>query len=134
MFAQIIHSSQMEVNRLHLRLDYKFWIETENGVSLLGEGKWKLLKAIRETGSLKAAVDQMGYTYRQTWEKLNNIEEKLGFKLIERSRGGAKGGETVLTRKGEKIVQFFDKLYGEVDNDIQRTFNDLIDELNEIMD
>ncbi|MBW6461295.1 MAG: LysR family transcriptional regulator [Bacteroidales bacterium] len=119
---------------MHLRLDYKFWIETENGVSLLGEGKWKLLKAIRETGSLKAAVDQMGYTYRQTWEKLNNIEEKLGFKLIERSRGGAKGGETVLTRKGEKIVQFFDKLYGEVDNDIQRTFNDLIDELNEIMD
>lgn len=117
-----------------LKLSYKFWIETDTGLSILGEGKWKLLKTIRKTGSLKAAVDEMGYTYRQTWENLKNIEEKLGFKLIEKSRGGEKGGQTTLTSKGEKLVEFFDKLYDEVHTDIQNHFNKMLDDLNKIVD
>lgn len=117
-----------------LKLNYKVWIETDTGVSVLGEGKWMLLKAIRDTGSLKAAVEKMGYAYRQTWENLKIIEEKLGFKLIEKTRGGEKGGETVLTAKGEKIVAFFDKLYGEVDPLLHESFQALIGELNKIVD
>lgn len=117
-----------------LKLNYKFWIETENEMSILGEGKWLLLKAIRDTGSLKGAVEQMGYTYRQTWENLKNIEEKLGFKLIEKSRGGDKGGQTILTTKGEKIVEFFDKLYAEIEPDLQQLFNKMIEDLNRITD
>lgn len=117
-----------------LRLNYKFWIETGDKTGLLGEGKWLLLKAIRDTGSLKAGIEKRGYTYRQTWEKLKILEEKLGFKLIEKSRGGAKGGETVLTSKGEKIVEFFDKLYGEIDEEIQNTFNKMISELENIIE
>ncbi len=117
-----------------LVLKYKFWIETESGTNILGEGKWMLLKAIRETGSLKAAVEKMGYAYRQTWQNLKNIEERLGFKLIEKHRGGEKGGETVLTAKGEQLVQFFDKLYGETQPDIQAHFQNLITELNEILE
>jgi molybdate transport system regulatory protein len=117
-----------------LKLNYKFWIETDQGLSVLGEGKWKLLKAIKETGSLKAAVDEMGYTYRQTWENLKTIENKLGFKLIEKSRGGEKGGQTVLTAKGEKIVAFFDKLYNEIEPDIQQHFENMIGDLNQFSD
>jgi molybdate transport system regulatory protein len=117
-----------------LKLNYKFWIETEDETGLLGEGKWLLLKAIRDTGSLKAGIERRGYAYRQTWEKLKVLEERLGFKLIEKSRGGVKGGETVLTAKGEKIVEFFDKLYGEIDNNIQDTFYIMVKELNDIID
>jgi molybdate transport system regulatory protein len=124
----------MEKENIHLRLNYKFWIETDNKVNILGEGKWKLLKAIRETGSLKAATEQMGYAYRQTWENLKKIESKLGFALIEKSRGGSKGGETVLTEKGEKIVEFFDKLYGEMDDEIRDKFNKMLTDLNRIID
>lgn len=119
---------------IQLKLNYKFWIETDNEISVLGEGKWMLLKAIRDKGSLKAAVEDMGYKYRQTWDKLKAIEEKLGFKLMEKTRGGAKGGETVLTAKGIKIVEFFDKLYCEIDKDIQDTFQKMLVELNEIVD
>jgi len=115
------------------RLRYKFWIETEDDVSLLGEGKWLLLKAIRDAGSLKAAVDQMGYAYRQTWDNLKTIEEKLGFALIEKSRGGASGGQTVLTAKGEELVSFFEKLYHQVDPSIQQHLTTLQDELNQII-
>jgi molybdate transport system regulatory protein len=117
-----------------LRLNYKFWIESNNSLNIMGEGKWKLLKSIRDTGSLKAATEEMGYAYRQTWENLKNIESKLGFALIEKSRGGVKGGETVLTEKGKKIVEFFDKLYDEMDAEIRLKFESMLEELNEIVD
>jgi molybdate transport system regulatory protein len=115
-----------------LSLNYKFWIETDNGDSILGEGKWKLLKAIRRTGSLQAAINEMGYTYRQTWENLKRIEEKLGFKLIEKTRGGEKGGQTVLTAKGERFIDFFDKLYDQIEPDIQKLFAEMLSELKEL--
>jgi molybdate transport system regulatory protein len=117
---------------LRLRLNYKLWIETEDGEGVLGEGKWKLLKAIRETGSLKAAVEARGLAYRQTWENLKRIEQKLGFKLIEKHRGGEKGGQTVLTPKGEKVVAFFDQLYTKTEPEIHHFFNQMYDELKKI--
>jgi molybdate transport system regulatory protein len=122
----------MNSSKLQLKLNYKFWIETEEGVSILGEGKWKLLKAIERHGSLKAAVDEMGYAYRQTWQNIKDIEEKLGFAIIEKSRGGEKGGQTLLTDKGKKIVQFFDQLYGETRPFIEFEFGKLVKDLNRI--
>lgn len=117
-----------------LKLNYKVWIETEDHVGVFGGGKWMLLKAIRDTGSLKEAVTQMGYTYRKTWGNLKSIEDKLGIKLIEKRRGGEKGGETVLTERGEMIVDFFDKLYDEVEPVINERFEELLNELNRIIE
>ncbi len=117
-----------------LKLNYKIWIETSTGVNILGEGKWQLLKTIRDTGSLKAAVEKMGYTYRQTWQNLKNIEQRLGFKLIEKSRGGEKGGETVLTAKGERLVAFFDRLYDEIEPRLNEAFENMLTDLNKIVD
>ncbi len=115
------------------KLKYKFWIETESGEGILGEGKWLLLKAIRETGSLNAAVDEMNLAYRQTWDKLKKIEEQLGFKLMERHRGGAKGGSTVLTEKGERMVDFFDHLYAKTEAEMEGLFDEMMIELKKIM-
>lgn len=116
-----------------LKIDYKFWIKSDSGESIMGEGKWILLKNIKDTGSLKSAVEKMGYTYRQTWENLKNIEEKIGFKLIEKSRGGAKGGQTVLTQKGEDIVAFFDKFYEKIKPSIDIEIAEMQDELDRIL-
>ncbi len=124
----------MEGKPQKLKLNYKVWIETEDHVGVLGEGKWKLLKAIRDTGSLKEAVSYMGYTYRKTWENLRSIEEKLGIKLIEKRRGGEKGGETVLTKRGEMIVDFFDKLSGEIDPLVNERFGQFLKDLNRIIE
>ncbi len=124
----------MSTNHHPLKLKYKVWIETEQGTSILGEGKWKLLKAIQETGSLKEATEQMGLSYRKTWQNLINIEKKLGFAIIQKTRGGEKGGHTALTRKGNEVVAFFDKLYLEMDPAIKQKFDILLNDLNDIID
>jgi molybdate transport system regulatory protein len=115
-----------------MKLKFKIWIENENNISILGEGKWKLLQAIKETGSLKAAAEEMGFAYRQTWENLKTIEEKLGFQLVEKTRGGESGGKTILTPKGEQIVEFFENLYQEIEPMMQAKFNKMIQKLNDI--
>jgi molybdate transport system regulatory protein len=74
----------------------------------------------------------MGLSYRQTWTKLKEIEEKLGFPIIEKSRGGAEGGHTSLTPQGEKIVEFFDKVYSKFEPRVKDIFSKLVQDLNTI--
>ena len=76
----------------NIQLNYKFWFETTDNKGILGDGKWKLLKLIEQTGSLKLAIEQSGLTYRKTWNNLRKIEKLLGFPILETSRGGAEGG------------------------------------------
>jgi molybdate transport system regulatory protein len=119
-------------NEDYMKLNFKIWIESDEGLSILGEGKWKLLKAIRETGSLKAAAEEMNFAYRQTWENLKTIEEKLGFKVVDKTRGGESGGKTVLTPKGEQLVDFFEMLYRDIEPRMQESFLKMVQKLNTI--
>jgi molybdate transport system regulatory protein len=121
----------MSKNYSSLKLNYKIWIETDQNKSVFGEGKWELLKAIKETGSLKAAVDKLGIGYRRTWDNLKKIEDTLGYHILEKSRGGADGGQTVLTPEGEKLVAVFEKFHKNFDSIINATFELMLKELNE---
>jgi len=99
----------------NIRFNYKIWLSINDGINLLGDGKWKILKAIEEHGSLKAATDSLGITYRRTWGDLKKIEEQLGFQLLERNRGGKDGGKTSLTAQGKLLVEAFDEFHDKVD-------------------
>lgn len=99
----------------NIRFNYKIWLSTIDGINLLGDGKWKILKAIEEHGSLKAATDSMGITYRRTWGDLKKIEELLGFALLEKERGGKDGGKTFLTTQGKLLVEAFNEFHEKVD-------------------
>lgn len=99
----------------NIRFNYKIWLSTNDGINLLGDGKWKILKAIEEHGSLKAATDFLGITYRRTWGDLKKIEEHLGFQLLEKNRGGKDGGKTCLTPQGKLLVEAFDEFHEKID-------------------
>ncbi|MEI8201706.1 MAG: ModE family transcriptional regulator [Bacteroidota bacterium] len=100
----------------NLQLNYKIWFETNDHKGILGDGKWKLLKLIDQTGSLKEAIEQSGFTYRKTWNNLRKIEKLLGFPVLETSRGGVEGGSTTLTDEGRKIIRMFDEFHAEIDS------------------
>jgi molybdate transport system regulatory protein len=112
-----------------IQLHYKIWMADRNDQGILGDGKWKILKMIDEKGSLKAACDEMGYTYRRTWDNLKKIEQFFGFPLIDKHRGGSDGGHTVLTPEGKKLIHAFDAFHQSVDAVIQRGFEKFIQDL-----
>lgn len=100
-------------------LQHKIWMETPDGKGILGDGKWQILKAIEQTGSLTGACNLLGLTYRRTWGDLKKIEQMFGFTLLEKSRGGKEGGMSCLSPEGKKMVAAFDEFHQSVDSTIE---------------
>ncbi len=98
-----------------VKLNYKIWLSTPDDKGIMGDGKWQILKAIQEHGSLRAATKALGITYRRTWGDLKDIEEVLGINLLDKTRGGKDGGQTQLTPEGKELVRAFDELHGKAD-------------------
>ena len=113
-----------------IRLHYKIWMSDEKEAGILGDGKWRMLNLIEEKGSMKAACDELGYTYRRTWGNLMKIEKFFGFPLLEKVRGGSDGGHTVLTEEGKRLVRAFDAFHNTVDEHIRKGFETFLGELN----
>ena len=91
----------------------KVWLEFE-GLSFLGDGRYKLLAAVASTGSIMAAAKSLGTSYRKAWAQLEAMDENAPFRLLERRSGGKGGGETVLTKDALNLLVKFHKLNSEV--------------------
>lgn len=77
----------------------------ENGEKFFGEGPCRLLHAVDETGSLRAAAQSMGMAYTKALKIMKNAEKALGFALTERMAGGKDGGGSVLTPEGKEWLK-----------------------------
>ena len=101
------------------------WIEN-NGVVVLSEWRVKLLDAIDQTGSISGAAEALKVTYHRAWEKIHEMEEGLGFKLVDAQVGGAGGGGAQLTAKGHELIKkfrvFSQGLSEEIDQRFDATF------------
>jgi len=106
----------------NIRLKYKIWLEDEQETSIMGDGKYHLLKAIENEGSLMAAIEKQNLDYRRTWGNLKKIEKTLGFPLLEKTRGGKDGGKTVLTKDGKKLLLAFENFHGKMDKIFNEAF------------
>jgi molybdate transport system regulatory protein len=89
-----------------MQVKANFWIEKEGKV-VLSSWRVSLLEAIEETGSISAAAEKMGISYRRAWEKIQESEERLGIKLVETQTGGSGGGGSQLTPQASLYVQRF---------------------------
>ena len=110
-----------------VKIKSKLWLE-KSGKLVFGEGKSELLKAIERTGSINKACERIGISFRHGWGYITAIEKRLGFKLIERSKGGKGGGGSCLTPRGRDLVQKFDRLKNIInkfaDGKFKETFSD----------
>lgn len=106
----------------NVHVNYKIWINAEDGTSILNDDKFILLKTIKEHGSLKTASEKLHISYRKAWGDLRTCELLLGFSLIEKHRGGADGGSTILTEEGLRFIN----LYQEMQKDFQLAVTDII--------
>ncbi|MFN8595825.1 MAG: LysR family transcriptional regulator [Anaerolineae bacterium] len=102
---------------------FNLWIE-HNGVVVLSEWRVKLLEAIDQTGSISRAAERMKVTYHRAWEKIHEMEEGLGYKLLDAQVGGAGGGGAELTEKGRDLIKRFRKLDQGLSDEIDQRFED----------
>lgn len=82
-----------------------------------------LLQAIADTGSITAAAKIAGVSYKTAWDRLERINNLSEQPLIERSAGGSKGGGSILTDYGKKMLNGFKQL--------QEQHNEFLENLNQ---
>ncbi len=101
-----VAQGQHAVIRLHL------WMEGPEG-TLFGMGRLQLLDRIEACGTLKAAAEELGMSYRAAWGKLKASEEALGLPLIEKIGGNKSGCR--LTAEGRALAESFRRWFAEVE-------------------
>lgn len=107
-----------------LKVRSKIWLEVD-GEPLLGEGRERLLKLIERTGSISAAARAMDITYRKAWGHLQAMEGKLGYPLVLRQKGGAGGGESLLSAEAVQLLERFNLLRRDVNDTVDEKFSRL---------
>lgn len=85
-----------------------------------------LLILIQDTHSVRSACRRIALSYSKAWNMLNELEQELGYAVVERKHGGSKGGKTYLTNEGleflEKYQQFEQNIRQYAKNEFDRLF------------
>jgi molybdate transport system regulatory protein len=78
--------------------------------AMLGPGKADLLEHIRDAGSIAAAGRRMNMSYKRAWSLVETMNGAFREPLVERARGGPKGGGARLTSTGEAVLAHYRRL------------------------
>lgn len=88
-----------------------------------------LLFLLADTGNMRRACDMMGLSYGKGWDLVNRLESVLGAKVVERSRGGRRGGTTRLTETGERVLRSYQRFEERVSSGVRRVYADFLAEM-----
>ena len=94
--------------KLGLNLQPRLTVRLFTTEKALGPGIVRILKLVRELGTLRATADQMYMSYSNAWGKVRSCENALGISLLQRTVGGKGGGGAKLTPEAEKLIAFYD--------------------------
>jgi len=100
----------------------KVWLEQE-GEYVFGFGLSEILKAVQETGSIKAAAGLLGKSYRHIWGRIKQAERALGIALVETRVGGQQTDRSALTSTALRLVADYDALRQRVFDVVQEEFS-----------
>ncbi len=80
---------------------------------LLGPGMAELLDALRRTGSLRLAADEMGMSYMHAWDLVRTMNRGFREPLVTLERGGAAHGGARLTERGAEALSLYWRMEAE---------------------
>ena len=104
-----------------LQAKSKVWLELD-GKPVFGDGKARILEHIDRGGSLTAAARTLGMSYSGLWQRLREMEQRLGVSLVARRAGGRGGGAALLTPQGRDLLQRFGRFRQGINETVDAKF------------
>ena len=108
-----------------MEFDLRLWIKVNNK-KIFGHGPKELLVNVKKLGSLRQAAKSMDMSYSKAWTIIKNLENALGYKILDMQPGGSHGGGSKLTVKGEELIKKFlaleEKLQEVLNNESKKLF------------
>lgn len=102
-----------------MEIKSKLWIEID-GKPVFGRGRRFLLEAIDKYGSINRAAKEINISYRKAWGYVKAMEERLGFRLVEKQTGGRNGGGATLTEEARGFLKKYEEM--------EKGINEIVDE------
>ena len=106
-------------------------ITIAKGDTILTPESAQFLEMIGHMGTIQSACASVHMSYSKGWRMLNDMEEELGYPLVERSAGGASGGGTVLTERGIRLLEQYQDYRDRVREYAEGLFKEMFSEENE---
>lgn len=88
-----------------------------------------LLKLVNRTHSVRTACQQMNLSYSTGWRLLNQMEQQLGFRIIERYPGGKDGGKSLLSERGIALLERYTLMQQQLNSAAQKAFSDIFSDI-----
>ncbi|MCQ2418067.1 MAG: LysR family transcriptional regulator [Oscillospiraceae bacterium] len=107
-----------------MRTYLKIILLDDDGNKFFGEGPYRLLRLVEETGSLRSAAMSMNMAYTKALKMLKRAEEVLGYPLTHRITGGASGGGSHLTKQGKEWLETYESYRNACISAEQKLFDD----------
>ena len=105
----------------------RFRIRVFDGDAIaVGPGKIALLEAIDSTGSIVAAAKSLGMSYRRAWVLLDETNRSLKWPAVGSTKGGQRGGGSLLTAEGRKLIDVYRRIEATADAACQRDIRRLM--------
>ena len=101
---------------LHMRM--------EKETPFLNERLKLLLFLISNNYSIRKGCACTGLAYSKAWEMINQLEQNLGYLVVERQRGGRGGGGTSLTPEGERFLLAYQEFEEAIHQIAQKEFQE----------
>jgi len=102
------HRAASDAKRV-LKPGFRLWLEDSKRTVVLDQTDAALLRHIAETGSLTQAAKRVGMSYRNAWDRVEKMEAKFGYTLVERKIGGKAGGGATITEESRRLLKEFRK-------------------------
>jgi molybdate transport system regulatory protein len=113
----------MKPNEMDFSVRSKIWIEDSRGKVIFGLGRYRILDAIRRTGSMNAAAKELHMSYRAVWMRVRSSEKRVGKTLIVREGKGSR-----LTPFAENLMKQYRRLLSVVQTETDDVYKSLIND------
>lgn len=120
--------AQQQNRRFHQQIQ----VRLTGKEAFFGPGPQQLLLAIKSRGSVAGACQAVGLSYSKGRGIIRQMEQELGFCLVDRIQGGANGGSAHLTAKGETFLEIYARYEQAVADYAAEIFEDYFGELEEM--
>ncbi|MBZ2175177.1 LysR family transcriptional regulator [Schnuerera sp. xch1] len=111
-----------------LKLESRFWI-AHDGKKVFGRGPCILLKTVDRLGSLNKAAKELNMSYSKAWIIIKRAEKMLGYPLLRTETGGANGGGSYLTSKGEVLTRVYEEFSRESEKCMEELYKKYFDDI-----
>ncbi|MFA5447906.1 MAG: LysR family transcriptional regulator [Sphaerochaeta sp.] len=117
-----------------MELKVKLYLTDEEGEKFMGIGVLWLLQRVAEHGSLRKGAMSLGISYSKALAMVQNLEQGLGVRVLDRRKGGSQRDGATLTPFAHRFIARYHEFEQEAKRRTEEPFEAFVKDLGTLID